>query len=222
MIISHSRRFIFVKCRKTASTSLEREIVPQLSSHDVWTPISSPRREGNNHYSAWPVDWLSARSKGFSDYIGRNSRLHWRFYHDHIAAARIARLLPREQYQAYHKFCFDRNPWDFVVSLYHQRAAKGKFKGEFDRFLYEFPIEPNWRLYTIDDEPVVDRVYRYEDMDLAIADIGTRLDLQLNMLRRDKQHYRADKDYRPFYSQSSRDHVAQRWARTISLLQYDF
>jgi hypothetical protein len=31
MIISHSRRFIFVKCRKTASTSLEREIVPQLS-----------------------------------------------------------------------------------------------------------------------------------------------------------------------------------------------
>jgi hypothetical protein len=101
MIISHSRRFIFVKCRKTASTSLEREIVPQLSSHDVWTPISSPRREGNNHYSAWPVDWLAARSKGFSDYIGRNSRLHWRFYHDHIAAAHIARLLPREQYDTY-------------------------------------------------------------------------------------------------------------------------
>ena len=222
MIISHSRRFIFVKCRKTASTSLEREIVPQLSSHDVWTPISSPRREGNKHYSAWPVDWLAARSKGFSDYIGRNSRLHWRFYHDHIAVARIARLLPRELYQAYHKFCFDRNPWDFVVSLYHQRSAKGKFKGDFDRFLYEFPIEPNWQLYTIDDELVVDRVYRYEDMDSAIADIAGRLDLQLSMLRRDKQHYRADKDYRPFYSQSSRDHVAQRWARTIALLQYDF
>lgn len=222
MIISHSRRFIFVKCRKTASTSLERAIVPQLSPQDVWTPISSPRRDGNNHSSAWPVDWLSARSKRFSDYIGRNSRLHWRFYHDHIAAARIAELLPGAEYQAYHKFCFDRNPWDFVVSLYHQRTAKGRFTGDFDRFLHEFPIEPNWALYTIDDELVVDRVYRYEEIDSATADIGARLDLKLHMLQRDKEHYRADKDYRSFYSQSSRDQVARRWSRTIALLRYDF
>jgi hypothetical protein len=222
MIISHSRRFIFVKCRKTASTSLEREIVPQLSPQDVWTPISSPSRDGQNHYSAWPIDWLSARSKRFSDYIGRNSRLHWRFYHDHIAAARIATLLPGEQYRDYYKFCFDRNPWDFVVSLFHQRTAKGKFKGDFDRFLYEYPVEPNWLLYTIDDEIVVDHVYRYEDMDSAAADISARLDVQLHMLQRDKEQYRADKDYRPFYSQSSRDHVAHRWDRTIALLQYDF
>ena len=222
MIISHSRRFIFVKCRKTASTSLEREIVPQLRPQDIWTPISSPKRDGHNHFSAWPVDWLSARSKRFSDYIGRNSRLHWRFYHDHIAAAHIARLLPPEQFRAYHKFCFDRNPWDFVVSLYHQRAAKKRFTGDFDRFLHEFPIEPNWALYTSDDELVVDRVYRYEDMDAAAADIGARLDLKLSMVQRDKQHYRADKEYRSFYSQASRDLVAERWARTIDLLRYDF
>jgi hypothetical protein len=222
MIISHSRQFIFVKCRKTASTSLEREIVPQLSRQDVWTPISSPRREGNNHYTAWPMDWLSARSKRFSDYIGRDSRLHRRFYHDHIAAQRIANMLPGEQYREYFKFCFDRNPWDFLVSLFHQRAAKGRFSGDFDRFLYEFPIEPNWRLYTIDDEPAVDRIYRYEDMDSSIADISFRLKLQLHMLQRDKEHYRTDKDYRSFYSQSSRDHVAERWSRTIALLHYDF
>ena len=222
MIISHSRRFIFVKCRKTASTSLEREIVPQLCQQDIWTPISSPKRDGNNHFRASPVDWLSARSKRFSDYIGRNSRLHWRFYHDHIAAAHIARLLPPDQFRAYHKFCFDRNPWDFVVSLYHQRTAKKRFTGDFDRFLHEFPIEPNWALYTIDDELVVDLVYRYEDMDAAAAEIGTRLGLKLHMLQRDKQHYRSDKEYRSFYSQSSRDLVAERWARTIALLQYDF
>jgi hypothetical protein len=59
-------------------------------------------------------------------------------------------------------------------------------------------------------------------MDSAVAEIGARHGLELRMLRRDKQHYRADKDYRPFYSQSSRDHVAQRWARTITLLHYDF
>jgi hypothetical protein len=222
MIISHSRRFIFVKCRKTASTSLEREIVPQLGVQDIWTPISSPSRDGHNHYSAWPIDWMSARSKRFSDSIGRNSRLHWRFYHDHIAAARIAALLPGEQYRAYYKFCFDRNPWDFIVSLFHQRTAKGRFKGDFDCFLYEYPVEPNWLLYTIDDELVVDRVYRYEDMDSAVAEISAQLDVQLHMLQRDKQHYRTDKAYRPFYSQSSRDHVAQRWNRTIALLHYDF
>ena len=222
MIVSHSRQFIFVKCRKTASTSLERELVPQLSQQDVWTPISSPKRDGNNHYSAWPVDWLSARNKWFSDFIGRNSPLHWRFFHDHIAAARIANLIPAEQFKAYFKFCFDRNPWDFVVSLFHQKTAKGRFHGDFDRFLHEFPIEPNWMLYTIDDEPVVDRVYRYEELDLAVADISCRLGLDLNMRQRDKEQFRAGKDYRPFYSQSSRDHVARRWSRAIALLRYDF
>lgn len=222
MIISHSRRFIFVKCRKTASTSLERAMVPQLAPEDIWTPISSPRRDGNNHYSAWPVDWLAARSKWFSDHIGRNSRLHWRFYHDHIAAARIAGLLPGDRFRTYHKFCFDRNPWDFVVSLFHQRTAKGRFHGDFDRFLNEFPIEPNWALYTLDDRPVVDVVYRYEDLGAALTDIATRLQLDMPVLQRDKDRYRAEKDYRPFYSQSSRDHVAQRWARTIALLGYDF
>jgi hypothetical protein len=222
VIVSHSRHFIFVKCRKTASTSLEREIVPQLSPEDVWTPISSPKRDGNNHHSAWPVDWLSARNKRFSDFIGRNSPLHWRFFHDHIAAARISNMIPGQQFQAYYKFCFDRNPWDFVVSLFHQKSAKGRFRGEFDRFLYEFPIEPNWMLYTIDDVPVVDRVYRYEEIDNAIVDIGARLGLNLDMRRRDKENFRASKDYRPFYSQSSRDHVASRWSRAIALLDYDF
>ena len=222
MIVSHSRRFIFVKCRKTASTSLEREIVPQLSPEDVWTPISSPKRDGNNHHSAWPVDWLSARNKWFSDFIGRNSPLHWRFFHDHIAAAHIANMIPVRQFQAYYKFCFDRNPWDFAVSLFHQKSAKGRFRGDFDRFLHEFPIEPNWMLYTIDDEPVVDRVYRYEDIDAAVADISDRLDLNVDMRRKEKENFRASKDYRHFYSQSSRDHVASRWSRAIELLHYDF
>ena len=42
MIISHSRRFILVKSRKTASTSLQRAIVPQLEARDIWTPVSIP------------------------------------------------------------------------------------------------------------------------------------------------------------------------------------
>lgn len=222
MIVSHSRQFIFVKCRKTASTSLEREIVPQLTCRDIWTPISSPKRQGHNHHSAWPIDWLSAKSQWFSDLIGRDSPLHWRFFHDHIAAAHIARLLPRDIYRSYYKFCFDRNPWDFAVSLFHQKTTKRRFRHDFDRFLHEFPIQPNWQLYTENDQIIVDRVFRYEEINSAVAEIATRLSLKLNLRAEDKGSYRKNKDYRSFYSQSSRDYVAERWKQPIAFLGYEF
>lgn len=225
MIISHSRRFILVKSRKAASTSLERAIIPQLGPADIYTPISIPPLPGQNYYSLWPVDYLTAKWEPFRDLVGRDSPLHHRFFFDHMPLAKIRRKLPAAQFGAYRKYAFDRNPWDFLVSFYHYRRRKGEVANwDFDRFLNEFPVIPNWDLYTENGEVIADRVFRFEDLPDALREIAAETGLVLGDLPRDKGSFRSDRDrdYRSFYTASSRDLVAVRYAKTIALLGYAF
>jgi hypothetical protein len=223
MIISHSRKFILVKSMKTASTSLERAIIPQLSREDIWTPLSLPKMKGQNYYSLWPPDWLTARWGRYRDWVGKESQLHYRYFFDHISIQRIASMMPASTFENYTKFCFDRNPWDFLVSSYFFERRKGKVVNwDFDQFLYEFSIVQNWELYTKDNTVIVDRVFRFEDLPSAIQEIQNVTGLSIDTLPNYKRSYRKDNDYRSFYSQSSRDYVAEKWKRTIELLHYDF
>ena len=223
MIIYHERRFILVKSRKTASTSIERAIIPQLGGNDVWTPISIPPVAGQNYYSRWPVDMLTAKWEMFRDLVGRDSALHHRFYFDHMPLARIRQTLPAGQFSAYRKYAFDRNPWDFLVSFYSYRKRKGEVANwDFDRFLHEFPIVQNRALYTENGAVIADRVFRFEELSAALRAIAAETGLGFDALPEDKRSYRAGSEYRSFYSASSRDLVAERWAETIALLGYDF
>lgn len=223
MIISHERRFILVKSRKTASTSVERAIIPQLGKRDVWTPISIPPVAGQNYYSLWPVDWLTAKWSVFRDIAGRDSAFHRRFYFDHMPLSKIRRSLPAAQFTAYRKYAFDRNPWDFLVSFYFFRRRKGEVANwDFDRFLHDYPVIQNWSLYTENDHVIADRVFRFEELSAGLAEIAAETGLSFAELPDDKRGYRGVREYRSFYSASSRDLVAERFARTIALLGYDF
>ena len=223
MIISHSKRFILVKSRKTASTSIERAIIPQLGREDIWTPISLPQLAGQNYYSYWPADLLTAKWHRFRDWIGKDSLLQYRYYYDHMPIRRIKRTLSAARWLEYRKYAFDRNPWDVLVSYYFYRRRKGEVASwDFDRFLHEMPIEQNWCLYTENDCILVDKVFRFEELTSALQDIEAETGLVLGALPDDKRGYRAENDYRSFYSPSSRDFVAARWKKTIDLLGYDF
>lgn len=223
MIISHARQFILVKSRKTASTSIERAIIPQLGPGDVWTPISIPPVPGRNYHSLWPVDLMTAKWEWFRDIAGRDGPLHYRFYFDHMPLARIRRTLPRAQFGSYRKYAFDRNPWDFLVSFYSYRRRKGEVANwDFDRFLHEFPVVQNRELYTEGGAVIADRVFRFEDLGSALAEIAAETGLSFDSLPQDKRSYRGGTDYRSFYDASSRDLVASRFASTIALLGYDF
>ncbi len=198
-------------------------MIPQLGPRDIWTPMSLPAVEGQNYYSAWPPDWLTARWPRYRDWAGKDSALHYRYFYDHMPIARIARMMPPKAFTGYTKFCFDRNPWDFVVSLYFYMRRKGDVaKWDFDRFLHEIPVPQNWQLYTRDGKVIVDRVFRYEDLQSSLKEIASFADIDFAGLTHDKRSYRPDAGYRSHYSQSSRDYVAEKWKPTIDLLGYDF
>lgn len=223
MIISHSKQFILVKSRKTASTSVQQAIVKSLGRGDIWTPTTIPPLPGQNYYSFWPVDYLTANSKTFRRWVGRESALHYRYYYDHIPLSKVKTWLSATTFQGYRKYAFDRNPWDYVVSYYSYRRRKGEVeKWDFDRFLYEYPIIQNWSLYTENDAVIANRVFRYEEIDAALKTISDESGLLISDVPRYKQNYRNNSDYRSYYSQSSRDFVARRWSNVISYLHYDF
>lgn len=223
MIISHSRHFILVKSRKTASTSVERAIIPQLAPGDVWTPISIPPMDGRNYYSRWPVDWLTAKWSVFRDLAGRDSVFHHRFYFDHMPLASIRSHMPAAEFAAYRKYAFDRNPWDFLVSFYFFCRRKPPVSDwDFDRFLNEYPVVPNKDLYSERGQVLADRVFRFEELGDGLRTIAAETGLGFEALPDDKRGYRGDHKYRSFYSATSRDMVAERFASTIALLGYDF
>jgi hypothetical protein len=223
MILSHAHRFILVKTRKTASTSLERAIIPHLGPDDVWTPLSLPVVEGQNYYSLWPADFLSAKWFRARELLGRDHWLHYRYAYDHMPISKIRKWLSADAFQGYRKYAFDRNPWDFMVSYWFFLRRREKVaKMDFDSFLHEYPIVCNWDLYTEGGRVAVDKVFRFEELGNAVVDFSRETGLSLGSLPDDKRSYRSTHDYRSFYSASSRDLVATRWSQTIQLLDYDF
>jgi hypothetical protein len=132
-------------------------------------------------------------------------------------------MVPTRTFADYYKFCFDRNPWDFVVSLFHYRLGKGKLQDrDFDSFVHNYPIVPNWSLYTAGNNVIVNEIFRYEELPQTLPLIAAKLGVSLSSLPTDKSRFRTTRDYRSFYSPSTKDLIAERWAKTIRLLNYEF
>src|SRR5665809_5038 len=93
MIISHKHRFIFVKTRKTAGTSIEVYLSRYCGAHDVVTPIMPPvaGHEARNAYG----------------------------YYNHMPAREIINRVGHATWRSYTTFCVGRNPWDKSLSHYY-------------------------------------------------------------------------------------------------------
>ena len=91
MIVSHKFKFIFIKTRKTAGTSLEVFLSGVCGPDDVVTPVipAEPGHEPRNHFGLY----------------------------NHMPASEAMRGL-RGCWDSYFKFCVERNPWSKVLSMF--------------------------------------------------------------------------------------------------------
>lgn len=225
MIVCNSRKFVFVKTRKTASTSVEIFLHPYLDLQDIWTPLSEPVVPGNRYYSIWPFDLAAARFKPVRRRLGKRSPVYFRFLDDHASLKRLYRGYGARRFRNYFKFCFERNPWDYVVSMYHYYYRGSKRPGgrpDFDTFLESGLIRRNWDLYTINGRVAVDAVYRFEDLDAHMVDLIDKLNLSVSDLPRHKVKWRKEANYRAYYTPATRDRVAKIFAPMIERFGYDF
>lgn len=178
VIISHRHKFIFIKTNKTAGTSIEIALSRYCGPEDVITPIS-PQDEATRLSLGYPCaqNFKVPLSRCLRHYFRHGS---WPRFYNHMSAEEVIRIVGPEIWAEYFTFCFERNPWDRAISLYHWRAHKmpGAGFSEFIRSPQLHRLKTKGAdLYTAHDQILVDHIGRYENLADELEALSSRLEL---------------------------------------------
>ena len=223
MVISHQYKFIFVRTRKTASTSVEIALSQILGNQDIITPFC-PRDEklraewGGKGPQNYLESWTRYKLQDiFALLIKKRKKM--RFY-NHMSSKDIKNLIGEEIWNSYFKFCFERNPWDKVISLYYHRY-KTEPRPAFSEFFVsgEYADAFNYHLYTCNDEVVMDFIGRYENLEEDFKWVCNNLKFPtVPTLPRAKSQFRKDRrHYRTVLSQEHQNMIANTFSKEIIL-----
>lgn len=216
MLVSHRHRFIYLKTKKTAGTSIEKALEPfarPLGELAAWTHAAP----------------MAVSEAGIVGGRGKGSRHE--AWHSHMPAAQVREQLGAEIWRDYTKICAVRNPWDKVVSFFHMARPRVKERPQhqiFERFrrfvAEEDDLGEDLDTFAIDGRLVADQVIRYETLAGDFARVCAAIGIAAPALDAIKADTRGEAkiDYRDYYDAPTRERVAARFARDIELLGWTF
>ena len=226
MIVSHKHKFIFIKSRKTAGSSVQIALSRICGESDIITPI-------------YPESAQELQAMGFKG--AQNYQLPFRkmTLHDwhrwfrkkpglpgHATAAYIRRFVGNKIWNSYFKFSIERNPFDKAVSLYYWRTRNRKRVPSLAEYIASRPTPlSNWDIYAIDDQLAVDRVLRYEFIAEDLKDIANKLGFSAidSALPKAKSKYRKDSQhYSEQIDSQSRAVIEDMCSRELSAFGYQW
>lgn len=236
MIISHAHRFILVKPRKTAGTSVELALSPYLMSGDLATsiePEEEPLRRVVDGVAVGPVR-------------GRVGLWPVRL-RDHSPLTLALALLP--EIADYRVVTICRNPWDRAVSQFFwsmrrstiRKAAASDQHAAFRAYTHRWGPR-TWLdrvygrkrqralasapLYTVKGAVRADYVVRFEALADDVAGLGDFLGLgaapSIDGIAAKSGLRAGGGAWMPFFDGPTRDLVARECAQEIALFGYDF
>ena len=218
MLVSHRRRFIYLKTRKTAGTSvevlLERECVPEGE-------YQGPRHESPGLQTSAGI--IGCRL------MGSKAPLN-----PHMTASEVRALVGDETWSNYLKFCIVRNPFDKLVSMWWykmndvtrtklEKAGFSKIRSEFNAWLRGRKDLSDRNIYTVDGLVAVDRFLRFENLWSDITDLAAGLEFAVDRedLGQYKSGYRArPESFADYYDPASREIVNNLYAWEIGRFGY--
>jgi hypothetical protein len=228
MIVSHRYKFIFIKTRKTASTSLEAFLSRHCAAEDIFTPIYPPlSTHVPRNYRGFfnPVPEMMSGSVIPALTVAQDVLCQRKFY-NHIPARSLRHRLPPEIWDSYFKFCIERNPWDKIVSCYHMQCGLNKWNKSFGDYLDKGKFPLNYPLYLDHDHKIlVDRMIRFERLYQDLGEVLEHLRipypgfLEVQAKSEYRQHRRP---YQEYFTDSQRDFVAKVFSVEIDLHHYQF
>lgn len=225
MIISHKHRFIFVKTRKTAGTSLQEALNRICGPDDIVTPtgISEQSYKPRNFRGLVnPLPYLSAHPR-----IHRRRRILRRTLtgeriFDHMHLSELMALPEAEAWKGYFKFCIERNPWDKTVSRYFWKYRGRPSRPDFDQFVAHDRHVSDFDAYCLNAKIGVDYVGDYGDLQKSVDHIASVIGSEVPLPTRRNANTREKRDYREMYSDETRNRIAEVYAREIAEFGYEF
>jgi hypothetical protein len=217
-IISHKHKFIFVRVRKTASTSMHVALSEFCGPLDIIAHIGDKDElESKGEQNNW--SYLPSRKKVF---------------YNHIPAFRIKEMIAEMHpniWNSYFKFCFERNPFDKVISQYYFHHKRSNYaQGNFHEFVMHgtLPKFSDWRLYTDENrrKVIVDKVFKYEEMQDAFEYLENRLNLPKKIVMPEKRFKgwtrKEDRHYRNVITSIERKRIEEVFNKEIKEFGYEF
>ena len=228
VIISHEHKFIFIKTRKTAGTSIEISLATICGDNDVITPIN--RADESNRKSIGglgPQNYhLPYSCYQYDDWLRLAYRRKRKQFRNHNTASEVRSNIDSEVWDSYFKFCFERNPFDKVVSHFYWLGGPEKF-GSFEEYVQggHLGLIKGYDAYSIDGVVAVDSVYRFEDLSGAMENISAQLGLKETLSLPEQRAKSNTRDSSVHYEQvlslEMKELVATAFAREISLMGYE-
>ena len=207
MIISHSKKFIFIHNYKVAGTSV---------------------RNALQRFDSLKYSEASFMEKA-KYLVHRYPNIYSKDFNGHVKAEEVSNVIPAKIFNNYYKFGFVRNPWDWQVSLYtfmlkkenhHQHSLIKSFKS-FDEYI-------DWRVHEdltlqksffySNEECLMDFVGKFENLDKHFLKVCNILNIDAKLPYLNKS--RDDNKFLGFYSKKSIEMVNQAYKKDIELFGY--
>lgn len=208
---------------------MEMALGPLCGSKDIVTPMESnweseiPR----NYFEDKLIGRAYARSRLLRRCVNRHSPIIGRWYYEHMPAWRVRQLLGEGIWNSYYKFCFERNPWEKVVSYYNwkkfgQKKKMPTFRDYVLKKTHRLPIDS--RLYFDGDQCIVDEVLDFKGFVSKFEAVCTRLGIPFNgdMPTEKTNIVNGTVDYRDYYDDETRQKIYESFNREINLMGYEF
>jgi hypothetical protein len=208
MIISHSKKFIFVHNYKVAGTSVQGAL----------------KKYGNQSFLRSGIPDMIMLT------LGKYPKIFSSQFDGHITAVELKQKLPKEVFDNYYKFGFVRNPWDWQVSLYtfmlglesHHQHQLVKSLKDFDEYI-EWRVDKDLHLqkdfFYESDTCLVDFIGKMESLNDDFGVVLNKIGVESTLPHLNKS--RKDGGFMKYYSQKSIDIVSEAFRADIELFGYE-
>jgi hypothetical protein len=213
MIISLKYNYIYIRTRKTGSTTIESTLRDHLGPDDIvlrenlrcLKPIMKP----DMRVPKWDGGLII-----------------------HAPVEKIRYLIRDDIWDGLYKFTSERHPYEKAVSFAHYRVRQIKEKGR-DKDIDDFPAfldkivragkYSSFKYYSIDGKSVVDDFIKLESLDEDVRRIGNKLGIPLpdEMPKRRKSPRGDDRPARDVLTQEQRDIVYEHCRHEFDVLGYE-
>ncbi len=210
VLVSHNHKFIFLKTRKTAGTSVEMALEHVCAPAGHVAAEKTPTRMSEQGIIGSRISPIT---------LPPQPALEKGLWYNHKSAKEIREDLGVERFERYLKITTVRNPFDRCVSAFHwlrkPESAKAKNFAELRQKFQDFILAEKWKTDThnalIKGEYIIDRTLRFETLKPELAK-DLNIAVNINAMPHVKSTHETRKDYAvaDYYNQACIDTVRRR------------